>query len=65
MSAGACLNPCSDGRLSEMATENLLYMIYNGLNPCSDGRLSELYSGKEMESQKSLNPCSDGRLSES
>ena len=59
-----CLNPCSNGRLSERDGVGPWNRSENSLNPCSNGRLSETFGKGKTARQYGLNPCSNGRLSE-
>ena len=58
-----CLNPCSNGRLSELEGHHDPRRGQS-LNPCSNGRLSEDNNNIMTVQELRLNPCSNGRLSE-
>ena len=61
----SCLNPCSNGMLSEGISRFNEILDDGRLNPCSNGMLSEDFYVTDGELvAKGLNPCSNGMLSE-
>ena len=59
-----CLNPCSNGILSDLTDAVRRVVKDRSLNPCSNGILSDKFPLNRMNMPKCLNPCSNGILSD-